>query len=86
MGTSVTSNDTAILPERPAGKPPLDPSLSYTPREVGSYLGVSTQTLAKWHCTKRGPSFVKIGRTITYRGRDVLAYEARCVVEIGEAA
>ena len=42
---------------------PLDP-----PRVVAAALGISTQTLANWRCTRRNPlPFVRIGRSIRYR-------------------
>jgi hypothetical protein len=72
--------------EAPKGKLPLEPALSYSPAETATYLGVTTQTLAKWRCAGRGPSYMKIGRAISYRGRDILAFEARCLVRVGEAA
>lgn len=75
-----------ITAAQPAGRKPLDPALYYTPQEASTYLGVGIQTLAKWRCRKQGPSFTKVGRVISYRGRDLLAFEDRCRVETGEAA
>ena len=80
-------NATDITIKQPAGRKPLDPVLYYAPKEVSAYLGVSEPTLAKWRCRKQGPSFTKVGRVISYRGRDLLAFEGRCrVATEGEAA
>jgi excisionase family DNA binding protein len=43
----------------------------FTPREAAAYLKSSTSTLAKARMTKRGPTFVRIGRAIRYRQRDI---------------
>lgn len=67
-------------PKSSAGTKPLDPELRYSPAEAAEYLGVSEPTLAKWRCLHKGPSYQKVGRAITYRGRDLLAFEANCLV------
>ena len=42
---------------------PLDP-----PRVVADALGISTQTLANWRCTRRNPlPYIKLGRAVRYR-------------------
>jgi excisionase family DNA binding protein len=46
----------------------------FTPREAAAYLRSSTSTLAKARMTKRGPTFVRIGRAIRYRQRDIDAW------------
>ena len=78
--------DNQITVQQPTGRKPLDPDLYYAPKQVSAYLGVSEPTLAKWRCRKQGPSFTKVGRVISYKGRDLLAFEDRCRVETGEAA
>lgn len=50
-------------PALPPDIDPLDP-----PGIVAAALGLSTQTLANWRCTRRNPlPFVKIGRSVRYR-------------------
>ncbi|PCJ91188.1 MAG: excisionase [Flavobacteriaceae bacterium] len=43
-----------------------------TPERVAEYLGVSTETLNVWRCTKRyNLPYVKAGRLVRYRVEDV---------------
>lgn len=43
-----------------------------TPQEAAKYIGTKPNTLAVWRCTKRYDlPFVKIGRKVFYRARDV---------------
>jgi len=43
-----------------------------TPNEVAEYLGVSTETLNVWRCTKRyNLPYIKAGRLVRYRAEDV---------------
>jgi hypothetical protein len=37
-------------------------------------LGLSTRTLQAWRCSCRGPAFVRAGRAIRYRRRDLIAW------------
>lgn len=55
--------------------------------QAAEYLGVAAQTLAVWACTGRhNLPFVKAGRVIRYRRRDLDAWlEARLVSHTGEA-
>lgn len=44
-----------------------NPAKMMRPPQAAHYLGISTSTLAKWRCTGRGPSFIKIGeRVVAY--------------------
>lgn len=46
-----------------------------TPQEVGRILGVSPETLNTWRATKRYDlPYVKTGRLVRYRRRDVEAF------------
>ena len=46
-----------------------------SPAEASSYLGVTTETLAVWRCTKRyNLRFYKIGRLVKYRKEDLEAF------------
>jgi predicted DNA-binding transcriptional regulator AlpA len=40
-------------------------------QELSALLGVQARTLQKWRCTKVGPDFVRLGKTIFYRHADV---------------
>lgn len=43
-----------------------------TPEEVAEYLGVSSETLNVWRCTKRyNLPYIKAGRLVRYRVEDV---------------
>lgn len=50
-----------------------------TPGEAAQYLRTSTSTLAKRRLTGRGPDFVRIGRAIRYRQRDLDSWMAASV-------
>ncbi|MDZ4834625.1 MAG: helix-turn-helix domain-containing protein [Candidatus Melainabacteria bacterium] len=44
-------------------------------KEAAAYLGVTPETLAVWHCTKRYPlPVIKIGRLCKYRVSDLDAF------------
>lgn len=48
-----------------------------TPKEVADYLGVSTETLNVWRCTKRyNLPYIKAGRLVRYRIEDVECFVA----------
>ena len=48
-----------------------------TPKEVADYLGISTETLNVWRCTKRYDlAYIKAGRLVRYRIEDVEAFVA----------
>ncbi|WP_409998740.1 helix-turn-helix transcriptional regulator [Bradyrhizobium sp. SZCCHNS2022] len=42
--------------------------------EVADALHLRRQTLAAWRTLGRGPSFVKVGRTVFYRRADIEAW------------
>jgi excisionase family DNA binding protein len=45
-----------------------------TPKEAGEYLKISVNTLAAWRSKKRGPQFIKTGRTVKYSRADLDSY------------
>lgn len=45
-----------------------------TPEEVGAYLQVSEDTLARWRASGEGPAAVRIGQRIAYTENAVAAY------------
>jgi len=38
-------------------------------------LGLSTRTLQAWRISGRGPNFLKMGRTVRYRRRDLVQFQ-----------
>lgn len=48
-----------------------------TPEEVADYLGISSETLNVWRCTKRyNLPYIKAGRLVRYRMEDVETFVA----------
>jgi Helix-turn-helix domain len=45
-----------------------------SPAELSTLLTVDERTLSVWRCQKRGPDFVKLGRAVFYRKRDVVEW------------
>jgi excisionase family DNA binding protein len=41
------------------------------PGEVSALLGLPVATLANWRCAGKGPPFLRVGRHVRYRRRDV---------------
>jgi transcriptional regulator with XRE-family HTH domain len=42
--------------------------------QVAEMLNISAATLAKWRCSRRGPSYLKIGRRAVYPMEDILIW------------
>ena len=61
--------------EPPSGNGPL------TDLEVAKRLGVSRFTVRSWRLKGVGPRFLKMGRAVRYRSRDVDEYERQALVE-----
>lgn len=51
-----------------------------TQEDVAALCDVTPHTLAMWRSEKKGPSFVKLGRSIFYRRPDVETWVASSVV------
>jgi predicted DNA-binding transcriptional regulator AlpA len=49
--------------------------------EVAARLGVSRFTVRSWRLKGLGPRFLKMGRAVRYRPRDVDEYERQALVE-----
>ena len=65
--TTTTAAHPAPLPARPASP--------FMPTELAAdYIGVCARTLERMRVEGSGPRFVKLGRLITYRGRDLIAF------------
>ena len=45
-----------------------------SPADLSALLEVDERTLAVWRVQRRGPDFVKLGRTVFYRRADILAW------------
>lgn len=42
-----------------------------TVQQAATYLGLAVSTLNKWRCHGGGPVFIKMGRAVRYRVRDL---------------
>ena len=42
--------------------------------EAAHYLGLAAQTLCKWRCSGGGPRFIRLGRKVVYRIKDLDAF------------
>lgn len=58
----------------------VDPDELIDANEAARLLRQKPQTLAAWRCDKRGPEYVKLGRTILYRRSSISAYIATQIV------
>ena len=55
----------------------MEPNQAYvTEKEIARKLGLVPETLQAWRRTAKGPPFVKLGRAIRYRLKDVEAWLA----------
>ena len=45
-----------------------------TTEEAGNVLGMSEQTLRIWRMENKGPSYIRINRSIRYRREDLEAF------------
>ena len=54
--------------------------------EVAERLGVSRFTVRSWRLKGVGPRFLKMGRAVRYRCRDVDEYERQALVETQAAS
>lgn len=57
----------------------------FTVDEVAEVLDVTPHTLAQWRAEKRGPSFVKLGRSVFYRRTDIEEWVNNSVYPAGGA-
>ncbi len=64
-----------------ASKPDtVDPDELISSEEAARLLRQKVQTLAAWRSDKRGPEYVKIGRTVLYRRSSISTYIATQIV------
>ncbi len=45
-----------------------------TVEQAAKYLGLAVSTLNKWRCLGEGPIFIKMGRAVRYRQKDLETY------------
>lgn len=50
------------------------PKSYYTVSEAAAHLSLSKHTLNKWRFEKRGPKFIRFGKSIRYRDEDLTAF------------
>jgi hypothetical protein len=50
--------------------------------DLALVLGITPETLVEWRRLKRGPDFVRAGKSVMYRRADVLDWIERSVVPI----
>ncbi len=55
-------------------------------QQAADMLGVREQTLRRWACERRGPSFVKVGALVRYRRDELLDYIERHAVRFETSA
>ena len=45
-------------------------------QDLATRWSMSSRTLTHWRCIRRGPPFVKLGKTVRYAMSDVLEFES----------
>jgi DNA-binding transcriptional MerR regulator len=54
-----------------------------TQEELAQLIDVSPDTLREWRRLKQGPDYVKAGKSVMYREKDVLRWLERNLVPVG---
>ncbi len=49
--------------------------------EAAKTLNVATQTLRNWRTARRGPAYLKLGRSVRYRVEDLQDYMEKCRIQ-----
>lgn len=57
-----------------AANSPTDPDVLISEVQAADFLSLSIRTLQAWRSAGRGPSFVRAGRAVRYRVRDLIAW------------
>ncbi|UFW72665.1 MULTISPECIES: helix-turn-helix domain-containing protein [unclassified Bradyrhizobium] len=57
-----------------AAQSPIDPDALIAEVQAADFLKISIRTLQAWRCRGAGPAYVRVGRAIRYRRRDLLAW------------
>lgn len=48
---------------------------NFNDKMAAEYLGLSVQTLRNWRCQCRGPTYLKMGRSVRYQLEDLEEYK-----------
>lgn len=73
-----------VIPKQPASPAGIKPPSPTKPPEMlneyqlAEFLNMSVKSLRGWRLFRKGPKFVKIGRTVRYRRKDVEAWLDSC--------
>ncbi|GGK89926.1 hypothetical protein JOE58_000762 [Curtobacterium luteum] len=73
-------------PASAAHGPAAQPSALVTPAEAAAFLLTTVGTLAQWRYLRRGPAYIKVGRSVAYRLSDLLDYVEQTRVSHNGAA
>jgi len=60
---------------------PIDPDELIPSDEAARLLGLKVHTLTSWRHEGKGPTYLKIGRSIFYRRDDIRAWLGTCIRE-----
>lgn len=52
--------------------------------DAAEYLGLAVQTLRNRRLERKPPNYLKIGRSVRYRMRDLEAYLESCLINVDE--
>lgn len=58
---------------------------AFTCQEAADFLATTVKTLESWRVRGKGPHYLKQGRSVRYRLRDLLAFQERNVVHTGDS-
>lgn len=61
-------------PDLPTESLPSDPDALLTEAQAGSFLNLSVRTLQAWRLRGGGPCYVKCGRAVRYRRRNLVEW------------
>jgi len=73
-------------PASAAHEPAAQASALVTPAEAAAFLLTTVGTLAQWRYLRRGPAYIKVGRSVAYRLRDLFDYVEQTRVSHNGAA
>lgn len=60
-------------------------SKAMTTREAAAFLGSTNATLESWRHRRRGPAFIRQGRSIRYRLADLIKFQEQNLIRPKEA-
>lgn len=59
---------------------------AFDEKKAGAYLGLSVKTLQAYRFHRKGPAYIRMGRSIRYRQEDLDRYLEACRVDPAHAA